>query len=256
MFYSVFHGRKKGIFYTWEECQKQVNGFKGAKFKKFNVLDEAVYYMNHGYSKKNDTKQHTQNVMTFFKPGPTEIDISDLNTSIPFKKLKKMHIYTDGSCLNNGKPNAMAGYGVYFGKDDKRNISLPLTNGKPTNNRAELKAIIEAIKQCIPILEKRNEQIIIHTDSEYSKKCFGNYGRKCASNFWKDKNGDFIPNHDLIKEGLQYFRKYSLLELHHVKAHTNKNDVHSVGNRIADQLAVLGSKKYGQKINSIQEYCE
>lgn len=27
-----------------------------------------------------------------------------------------VHVYTDGSCENNGKPNAIAGYGVYFGE--------------------------------------------------------------------------------------------------------------------------------------------
>ena len=32
-------------------------------------------------------------------------------------------VYTDGACSNNGKPYARAGYGVYFGKDDPRNVS-------------------------------------------------------------------------------------------------------------------------------------
>lgn len=27
-----------------------------------------------------------------------------------------VHVYTDGSCENNGKPNAIAGFGVYFGE--------------------------------------------------------------------------------------------------------------------------------------------
>lgn len=27
-----------------------------------------------------------------------------------------VHVYTDGSCENNGRPNAIAGYGVYFGE--------------------------------------------------------------------------------------------------------------------------------------------
>lgn len=28
-----------------------------------------------------------------------------------------VHVYTDGSCENNGRNNAIAGYGVYFGED-------------------------------------------------------------------------------------------------------------------------------------------
>lgn len=28
-----------------------------------------------------------------------------------------VQVYTDGACENNGKPNARAGYGVWFGDD-------------------------------------------------------------------------------------------------------------------------------------------
>ena len=28
--------------------------------------------------------------------------------------IKIINIYIDGSCINNGYPNALAGYGVYF----------------------------------------------------------------------------------------------------------------------------------------------
>lgn len=30
-----------------------------------------------------------------------------------------VHVYTDGSCENNGRPNAIAGFGVYFGEGHK-----------------------------------------------------------------------------------------------------------------------------------------
>ena len=31
-----------------------------------------------------------------------------------------INVYIDGSCINNGKENAVAGYGVYFKEDDKK----------------------------------------------------------------------------------------------------------------------------------------
>ena len=34
-----------------------------------------------------------------------------------------IYVYTDGACSNNGTPNAKAGYGIYFGKNDFRNIN-------------------------------------------------------------------------------------------------------------------------------------
>ena len=54
-----------------------------------------------------------------------------------------MFVYTDGACSNNGKSNALAGIGIYFGPNDGRNVSR-LVTGKQTNNVAELTAIIEA----------------------------------------------------------------------------------------------------------------
>jgi len=53
-------------------------------------------------------------------------------------------VYTDGACSNNGRSNARAGFGVYFGKDDPRNVSEAY-KGPQTNNVAELLAIIKAL---------------------------------------------------------------------------------------------------------------
>ena len=55
-------------------------------------------------------------------------------------------IYTDGACTGNGTENARAGYGVYFGKDDPRNVAAPLEGELQTNNRAELQAILVALQ--------------------------------------------------------------------------------------------------------------
>ncbi|WP_100406353.1 ribonuclease H [Bacillus solitudinis] len=40
-YYVVWNGRKKGIFTTWAECEAQVKGFTGAKFKSFPSEREA-----------------------------------------------------------------------------------------------------------------------------------------------------------------------------------------------------------------------
>ena len=55
-----------------------------------------------------------------------------------------INVYTDGACVDNGKPYARAGYGVYFGKNDSRNVSESY-KGLQTNNVAELLAIIKAM---------------------------------------------------------------------------------------------------------------
>ena len=40
-FYVVLKGRRCGIFQTWEDCEAQVKGFKGSKYKGFKTLQEA-----------------------------------------------------------------------------------------------------------------------------------------------------------------------------------------------------------------------
>ena len=34
----------------------------------------------------------------------------------PLEDNRPIYVYTDGACTNNGKPNAKAGYGVWFFK--------------------------------------------------------------------------------------------------------------------------------------------
>ncbi|MFL0375812.1 viroplasmin family protein [Paenibacillus amylolyticus] len=40
-FYAVKKGRKVGVFRTWAECKKQVDGFPGATYKSFTSYEEA-----------------------------------------------------------------------------------------------------------------------------------------------------------------------------------------------------------------------
>lgn len=49
-FYAVRKGYNIGIYNTWDECKKQVNGFSGAEYKSFTLLEEANEYM--GIKKK------------------------------------------------------------------------------------------------------------------------------------------------------------------------------------------------------------
>jgi len=91
-----------------------------------------------------------------------------------------MFVYTDGACSNNGKSNAVAGIGIFFGPNDARNVSRPVI-GKQTNNVAELTAIIEVY----PILKQdilSGKEIIILSDSQYAIRCCTTYGEKCSKN--------------------------------------------------------------------------
>ncbi len=45
-FYAVRVGYAPGIYYTWDDCKAQVDGYPGAKFKSFVTEDEALDWLH------------------------------------------------------------------------------------------------------------------------------------------------------------------------------------------------------------------
>ena len=202
VFYAVKNGRTIGIFLNWVDCDNSVKGYTNALYKKFDTKKEADDFINN---------PETDEDPVVFSP--------------------EYYVYTDGACSNNGKKNALAGIGIYFGVDDIRNVSKRI-EGKQTNNAAELSAIIESYS----IIENdilSGKNITIVTDSLYSIKCTSSYGEKCSAQGW-DKN---IPNKELVKTCYHLYKDKPNVRFIHIKAHTNNTDVHSIGNNGADLLA-------------------
>ena len=174
-----------------EICKEQVQGFKGAQFKKFKTKQEADDYM----------KDKVEDCM---------------------KDIVETFVYCDGSCIHNGLPNAKAGIGIYFGDNDPRNVSESISGN--TNNIAELCAMIRVYYYV-------KGDVTIVSDSKYALLCVGTYGKKCESSGWSN-----IPNKELVRK-LYYTYKDTSFKFIHVYAHTNKKDIHSIGNQHADRLA-------------------
>lgn len=45
-YYVVLVGRTPGIYTNWEDCEKQVKGYKGSKYKGFKTIQEAQEYIS------------------------------------------------------------------------------------------------------------------------------------------------------------------------------------------------------------------
>lgn len=45
-YYAVKNGKIPGIYNSWAECEAQVKGFKGAKYKKFSTYEEALDFID------------------------------------------------------------------------------------------------------------------------------------------------------------------------------------------------------------------
>lgn len=59
-FYAVKVGNNPGIYNTWNECQREVIGYKGAKFKKFKDYKEALSFLENnssGLVKENKSEE-------------------------------------------------------------------------------------------------------------------------------------------------------------------------------------------------------
>ena len=241
MYYAVFNGVQPGVYQSWNECQKQISGYKNAKFKKFKSYQNAQYFFEYG-SEKPDTQQSINKFFTVtnIQNNVVQNNINEQNEnnqkSINDHKYSNfINVYTDGCCINNGKKHIKpkAGYGIYFGESDYRNTSKPII-GKQTNNVAEITAIIETILMLKTEINE-NKIINIYTDSNYSIRCCSTYGKKLEKLHWNTDKP--IPNLELVKKAYNLCKLYKNVKLYHVKAHTGKQDIHSIGNFHADRLA-------------------
>lgn len=143
-------------------------------------------------------------------------------------------VYTDGACENNGKRNAKAGIGVWFGDSHPLNCSEPV-RGKATNNTAEIQAAVHAIQ-----IAKRAgvKKLLLHTDSEFLINCITKWVRKWQMNGWKVASGNAVKNKEdliLLIDSLEGIN----VKWEHVRGHSG---VH--GNEMADRLARSGAERY------------
>ena len=144
--YVVAAGYKPGIYDNWPEAEKQVVGYKGAKFKGFTDLAEAETWLRDPQYRKATAQKDNQ-----VKPGET--------TDAFLPREGEISIYTDGGCSNNPGPG---GYGaILIDNGQEREISggFKLT----TNNRMELMACIAALRA----LTVTNLPVRIYSDSSY-----------------------------------------------------------------------------------------
>jgi len=208
---------------------------KTIKSKKPDKLDLLISAHNNSLKIQDidDNDINPTDITEIFKSKVTNIkeSIISLDDFVP-----DITVYTDGACINNGKPNAKASIGIYFGPDDPRNVSKKI-EGKQSNNTAELGALIELYKILEPEITC-GKKIAIYSDSVYAIRCVGAYGEKCKKNKWK-KDDEFIPNKELVKEGYELFKGRNNIKMVHINSHTGLTDIHSLGNEEADRLANL-----------------
>jgi len=148
-----------------------------------------------------------------------------------------MDVFTDGSCVNNGKSNARAGCGIVWPNNEFEPLSFKIPKEESqTNNRAEFIASIIAMEQMMTIDPSGEKVLNIFTDSKLLINTATKWINGWKNNNWTKKSKGDIANIDLVKRIDELINK-RVVKWTYVKAHTSGTDYNSQWNSVADKLA-------------------
>lgn len=139
--------------------------------------------------------------------------------------MDKIDIFTDGACKGNPGPG---GWGALMvaGEHKKELFGGELNT---TNNRMELKAVIEALSSLT-----RPCEVIVHTDSQYVQKGISEWIHGWKARGWKTAAKAPVKNVDLW-QALDAAQARHQIQWRWVRGHSGH-----VGNERADVLANRG----------------
>ncbi|EJW93581.1 ribonuclease H-like protein [gut metagenome] len=143
-YYVVWEGVNPGIYQSWTDCQLQVKGYEGAKYKSFDTREEAeqafasspYLYIGKHTPSSPQTTQPTPNVLP-----PYVIDNS---------------LAVDAAC--SGNPGPMEYRGVHVASQQQVFHFGPV---KGTNNIGEFLAIVHGLA----LLKQKGFDMPIYSDS-------------------------------------------------------------------------------------------
>lgn len=197
-FYAVKAGRQTGIFNSWEECKKQVDGYPSASYKSFKTAAEAAAYIG-----------LIPNQKAIANANNSPADFVTNNTAIA---------YVDGSYNIS---TCEYGYGVVFFYNGEE---IHLKKGFPKDDLAAMRNVAGEIKGSEAAISyavsKHISSIKIYHDYEgISKWCTGE---------WKANKEGTIAYRDFYNNA----KKHLKIEFVKVKGHSG-----DTYNDIADRLA-------------------
>lgn len=229
-FYAVKEGRKPGIYNTWAECQEQISGFSGAKYKKFSSYEEAVDFCT-GSLKETSSK------INIYEEQKSELskdsgiyDLLDIPREEPEQKIKLedniLYAYVDGSFNNEEK---VAGYGLVLVQNDKvifkdlgafRNMEM----NESKNVFGEIRGALKAV------------ELAIANDFKKITIVYDYMGIECwATNQWKANK--FLTQD--YKEFMQKYMKEIDISFKKVKAHSGEDKYNDMADLLAKKAVGL-----------------
>ena len=146
----MWNGLNPGVYHSWDDCQAQIKGVKGAVYKSFDSKEEAE-------------RAYASPAYTYMKKAETPTFTLETLPAV----VERYALAVDAAC--SGNPGPMEYRGVYLG-DGKEIFHFGPVHG--TNNIGEFLAIVHALA----MLDKQGLKMTIYSDSRTAiswvrKKC-------------------------------------------------------------------------------------
>ncbi len=142
-YYVVWEGMDPGIYLTWPECQRQIQGYSGAKYKSFSSLEEARNAFAGSYF---------DYVGSTAKPAKKKVWSPDMEGGPILPSWS-----VDAAC--SGNPGVLEYRGVLTETGEELFRRGPFPKG--TNNIGEFLAIVHALA----LLQEQGSDLPLYTDS-------------------------------------------------------------------------------------------
>ena len=111
----------------------------------------------------------------------------------------EFYLYTDGACQPNPGQGGWAF--ILCPEESKKRIIRSGYEGKSTNNRMEITAVLEGLKQIISFgTSIETHSVTLYTDSKYVLGAIDNWMYNWFKSNWLKKSGKSVVNDDLWKE--------------------------------------------------------
>ena len=179
-FYTVWKGKRPGIYTSWEDCKAAISGYKGAQYKSFSSFEVAKKAYNGKYEdykgkNKGDSSLSPEQLLKIGSPNYHSISVD---------------------AASSGNPGIME----YQGVDTKTGKKLfrqgPFPEG--TNNVGEFLAIVHGLA----FLKERNSDRILYTDSRTAMS----WVRKKSCNTKLKETAHNKNLFDLVRRALEWLK--------------------------------------------------
>ena len=245
-YYAVKVGKTPGIYFTWADCSAQVTGYKGAKFKSFTTIEEALEFI--GDSKIKDVKkeQATNSKESYNKNANTNT-IKSVKEGYGVKpirstaKVKTYKSYINPSEIMNEYEFIAFVDGSYDRGNQVFGSGVIVLNPKDNSHDTYYNAGHDKWDQWNIVGELESVKVAINKAKELGKKNIAIYHDLKNIALWA--SGEWQAKNEYTQEYVRYMETMSE-EMNicfvKVKAHSNE----SVYNDLADEAAKGAIIKY------------